>query len=107
MTDRHTLYIEAGDTEVRIFDYDDNLGAPINTTGYTATLEAIVGPTTLSLSVGSGIIMSGVDGRFTVTLTPSQTQSLKDAGNLGKYRLRVTSPTGVKTTLAQGALVCQ
>lgn len=107
MTARHTLYIEAGDTEVRIFDYDDNLGAPINTTGFTATFVAVVDATTISLSVGSGIVMSGVDGRFTVTLTPTQTQSLKDAGNLGKYRLRVTSPTGVKTTLAQGAMICQ
>lgn len=103
---RHSLFLEPGDTEIRIFQYKNNNSSPINTTGYTASFVTLgFGAANLALSIGTGIVMDGPAGSFTVTVSPTQTDAMKAVANIGYYKLRLTSPALVKTTVVEGALV--
>ena len=77
----------------------------VNVTGYSAKMDVKIAPTSTStiieLSSDNGrITVGGIDGKFTLDLSPAETGALP-AGNY-IYDLDVTSPGGVVTTLLTG-----
>jgi hypothetical protein len=79
-----------GDTFSRDWQWLDSTGAPINVSGYTAVFK-------LGGTEYQATILNAVEGRFSVTLSATQTSELAAVKTL--YTLKVTSPTGVVTTL--------
>ncbi len=80
-------------------------GTPIDLTDYTASFKvAIPGEDDFEITEGDGITITAVDGQVAVDID-SETTAEWD-GDL-HYRLRVTSPTGVVTTLVFGSLAVQ
>lgn len=97
---RSRLIIEKGDTLSRVIDWDNPGGSAVNLTGYTVTCTIEVGETIHTLTSGSGLTVDAAQGRITLTLTAAQTNEYDS--QYGTWRLRVTSGSGVKTTLAEG-----
>lgn len=86
--------IQAGATYATAFFIRDVNGAAVNLTGCTAVLQLrrSVGapdPPDLELSTGSGITITGAEGRIDVTMTPVQTGALS---GVYVYAMEVTYP---------------
>lgn len=94
---QYTWSLIAGDDEVRVFQYKDADGNPIDLTGYTAALDLDVGTVLTSL-------VCTVDGSAgTVTAEIPSATTLTFLGS-GKFRLRLVDGDGKTKTLAYGTL---
>jgi len=98
---RYPLYMKAGDDETRVFKYLDFQGVTIVLTGFTASWIGTVGSTTVTVT---GTV-DGPNGRVTVVVPHANTTSLQAAGDIGYYKLKVTSGGGAVTTIAGGPLI--
>lgn len=100
MTTRYPLYFKPGDDETRVFQYFDSAGAVVVITSYTASCVATVEGTAITVT---GTV-DGPNGKVTVSFTHTQTTSLGASGSHGSYELKITSPGGLITTIAEGPL---
>lgn len=105
-----TVFAENGATFVQVLIWEDPAGVPIDLTGYTARAQVRPVPASdrVLLSVSSpssGIVLGGVAGTVTLTFSAAQTAALPH-GRVGVWDLLLTSPTGIVTRLAEGAVSC-
>ena len=104
------IEIEQGDTWTSTVTYADSLGAAINLTGYTAKLFILdkYGPgATVYHTFDSAVVNGGITiTALTGTLLLAISAAISDAFpfDVAVHRLRITSPSGVKTTLAKGKI---
>lgn len=92
-----------GDTWTMTVDVQDNNGAPVNLTGYTATYELrerAGSASLLKLTVGSGITITPASGRVALAITATQSAAL--TFNRAKVQLKIISGGGVVQTLFYG-----
>jgi len=82
--------------------YQDSTGTPINLTNYTAKFSLVSGSTSLILTTGSGITITGATG--TIALHATATQTSIDAGQY-RAELVITSSNSVVTSLLKGVIV--
>jgi hypothetical protein len=97
---RNPLYFFPGDDETRSFEYlDDDSGAVVSLSGYTATCTATVGSKTFTVTC----TVNEDDGLVTATFSSAQTTSLGgETEKIGNYEVTATSAGGKKTTIAAG-----
>jgi hypothetical protein len=79
-------------------------GIPIDLTGYTASFRVDLLTEILELTIGDGITVTPAEGLINVHI--DNTETAEWSGDYG-YRLQMTSPGGIKTSLIWGRLVKQ
>lgn len=90
--------------------YKDQNGVVIDVTGYTAVLylkrhPQQTGAAALQLTTAnSKIVVTGPQGKFSITITDSETAGLS---GLYYYDLIITSPTGVSSVILEGKVLFQ
>jgi hypothetical protein len=104
---KYPITAVAGDTFILDLTlYEDSAGVtPRNLTGYTADFiisELNQNREVLAIESGSGITLGGVAGTVQILLTPAQTTSLGNPSYA--YQFKITSGTGVVTTILFGVL---
>ena len=72
---------------------------PINITGYTVVFSLTINKVTVDYDDVPEVTVTPLDGQIDIFIEDSVTE---DWGASGNYRLVVTSPTDLKTTLAHG-----
>lgn len=92
-----------GDDWSRIWRWKDDDGTAINVTGYTGTFELFNGDS--SIHSGSLTISDAVNGEFTFAIEDAVTATFDESEYW--YRVRVTSPAGVVTTLDRKRVLAQ
>lgn len=97
---RARLLIEKGDTLTTVIDWDNPDGTPVDLTGYTVTCNITVGSIVFNLTEAAGLTVVDLTGKITLTLTDEQTDTF--VTQYGTWRLKVESPGGAETTLAEG-----
>lgn len=96
---KHDFVIEAGtdwDPVIRLEEEDET---PKDLTDYTAMMhirEVIEGPLIKELATGSGITITGAEGKIQLSLTKTETSALQITS--GVYDLELTSPAPEKVT---------
>ena len=102
---KYSLTIEQGATWELTITWNDDAGAPIDVTGYSAvaTVKDTFGGTTLvSASTAAGTITNGgAAGTFAIVV-PHATTAALEAPNRGVWDFEVTSPSGTRTRLLEG-----
>jgi hypothetical protein len=101
--------IDQGSDWYQNFVYQDSTGAAINITNYTAEMQlrSNIADTipALSLTIGSGITITGSTGTIALHATNAQTAAI--SAGMYNYDLEITSPTGIITRLVYGQIqVC-
>ena len=97
---RSALIIEHGRTVTRSITWTDSDGDPINLTGYSVEASITVGDTSYTLTEGSGLTVTPLQGRIALELTDEQTEEFEE--QFGTWEVFVTSPSGVEDTLVEG-----
>lgn len=104
---KYDFYIEQGATFNRTVVWKDSNEDPVNLTGYTARMQvrkAVTSPTTiLDLTTeNSKIALGGALGTITLTLAPTDTETLETF--CGVYDLELQSASGFVTRLLEGQI---
>lgn len=103
--ERLDIYTYSNDAFERTFVCCDDDGVALDITGYTAELtvkDKQAGTTIATLTVGSGITITGATGTIAVSRTAEQVQAWKI--DRGFYQLQWIPANGKKKTLVQGVL---
>ena len=105
----YNFYIEKGATFMRVFEYKDTGGTPINISSYTARLQ--VRPTVSSNTVlidanttNGKITINGPLGQVILVIPATETASVSSGCVTGVYDLEIQSPLGVVTRILQGSV---
>ena len=90
-----------------VLEYKDSSGAAVNLTGASAKMQVrdTKGGSKLAFTLTSpsgGIVIDALNGKITVTMTPTQTNKLYYPKS--SYDLMITNAAGVKTKLVEGFL---
>ncbi|MBU2249196.1 MAG: hypothetical protein KKD77_20785 [Gammaproteobacteria bacterium] len=101
----YSFIMEQGADFIRDITYKDSAGALVNVTNYTARMDirsSLSSSTSLiSLTTeNSRILVTGVSGLFTWTLTAAETMALNF--NSGVYDFEIIDPFGEVERLLQG-----
>lgn len=95
--------IVQGDTFILTVTYKDDLGEPIDLTGYSATFIVKDVPggnvTCTTATIGSGIAVVPLEGKLTITISATETK--KFTVPKAYYQFQIDSGTE-KTTLGTG-----
>lgn len=106
------LIIVQAATLIRTVTWLNPSGNPVNLSGYTAKMQfrstvRDTGTPIISLSTSDGsIVINGVAGTVTFTISSSKTAPLSDGQTLW-YNLFLTSNTGVVTPLLGGQAIVE
>ena len=107
MAAKYDLHIDQGSTFTRDFIYEDEDGAPQNLAGYSARMmirkakTSLGEPTFDSNDAAGALVVTGAEGKVTLTLTDDVTQALP-APFEGFYDIELDDGSGVITRLIQG-----
>lgn len=111
LDDEHLSFkVDCGTTLVFDSTYKDPDNVPIDVTGYEAVVvfaSAPGGAEYFRLTHGNGIAVGTDDGKFTVTVSDTDTAKLQSGGTAlrGVCAMNIKSPTGVVTELWEGVWV--
>jgi hypothetical protein len=103
--ERHDISTYASSTFNPVIVVCDNEEAPIDITGYTAEMvikDKQAGTTIATLTVGSGITITGATGTVSIKRTPAQVQAWKL--DKGFYELKLINGSSEPETIMQGEL---
>lgn len=96
------VYLPGDDFQLMVtWAYDHT---PINLTGYTASFKVDLITNELELTIGNGLTVNEAEGQIAVHIDHETTA---DWDSNFDFRLRVTSPQDIITTLLYGNLVVQ
>lgn len=114
---RYDLVIEKGATFSRIFTWkipsatNPTSCPPLNLTGYTARAQiratvAAADPPAIDLtsSPAAGLVLGGVAGTITMTITAAQTSALTLTNNVGVWDIELTAPDSSVVRLLEGSV---
>lgn len=100
----YTIRTEPGDTYTRNVRVTEKAtGDPVDLTDYTVRMKIWDedGDDLYVLTAGSGLTVTAATGTIQFVLTDSQTWALRFT-EAGWYRLKITAPSGVETTIIKG-----
>lgn len=95
--------IVIGDDWSRVWAYTDSAGAAVNVAGYTGTFELFNGDA--SIYSAALTVSDATNGKFSLTLTNSVTATFTSGERW--YRVRITSPANVSTTIDRKRQILQ
>ena len=100
MAVRHKLYVEAGATLTRQFEYTDNDGEPFDLVGYTAKMQIRDADGALAVEVIPEINVE--TGEISIELSAAQTSTLTGTGYV--WAIELYAPDGYVVRLVEGGV---
>lgn len=100
---RYSIRIEQGATYERTFTWNDEAGAPVNLTGYTARMKiktTKTGTEIDSFTNGAGLTLGGVAGTIVLAIPAADTAAYNFARAV--YDMELVSGAGIVTRLLEG-----
>jgi len=103
----YNIEIEQGSTWSQEVIWKNNDNSPVNVTGYSASMQirtTIASPTSLMdlTSANSKIVVGGVNGKFTITITAAEAAALSWVTAV--YDLEIISPGGTVIRILKGSV---
>lgn len=95
-----SLRVIRGDDFIKRFTWRSD-GTPINMTGYTIEFIVTANGVDTTYTTTPQVTLTGASGRVDILIEDAVTATWRGDG---RYKLRVTSPTDIVTTLAAGML---